>query len=141
MAEGERLDAGHVYKPRYRPEGAGQYVPPAGHCCAAVHDAFSVGFHQCSKRPKFKRDVLWYGKPVTLEYCGVHGPVAVKARRDARDAKWRAESEARRAAQAEADRLRDLRAAAVDALKSIAKGHNDPRSLAIGILTACKEPF
>lgn len=76
-----------------------------------------------------------------MGYCSTHDPVAVKANRKAREAKWSAEYDARVAARKEDMRVRQLGIAAVDAIKAIAKGHNDPRSLAIHVLTSCKEPI
>jgi hypothetical protein len=60
-------------------------------------------------------------------YCKLHDPVAVKARDDARSEKWNTEW-------AEAAVKRKLASNAqnfLDALRLIADGHNDPRSLAM----------
>lgn len=103
-------------------------------CCASVHDeGRSVTFHQCTRRP-----VIHYG---ALGYCRQHDPDAVLKARDARQA----ESEARWAeykrkvnARQAADKLRED---ALDAIRQIAAGHNDPRALAHAVLAQePKEP-
>jgi len=127
------LDAGHIYSPRFR---SSHWLPCAGTCCHAVHDDFGVGFHQCSHKAKVKRTVKWHGKAIEAEYCATHDPVKVKERRDARDAKWRAEWEAKNKAIAESRRKQNLQIEALEAIKQIAKGHNDPRSLALEVLAS-----
>lgn len=80
-------------------------------CCVRVHSGGYVRGHQCGKAAKVIRD----GKP----YCGIHDPVAVRARKDKRNAEWkeRWDAEAAARAQAEAARAeRDRRAACFDDL-------------------------
>ena len=62
-----------------------------------------------------------------LAYCKQHDPITVKAKDDARQAKWEAEWAAtlRKAARPKAFKA---------ALEAIADGHNDPRTLAIETL-------
>lgn len=131
----ERLDAGYVFTPNFRKEGSPPFVHKVGSCCAGVHcREISMHSYQCTKRAKVKRDVLWHGKPVSLEYCGLHDPVAVKAKREARSAKWKAESDAYQAKMNEDRRQKALATAAIAAIKEIANGHNDARGLALEVL-------
>lgn len=96
-------------------------------CCASIHDeGRSVGFHQCRNRPKY-----WYG---ALGYCGIHDPNRVKARREASDAKVRRELEESAERVRRADRKRRFLEECEAAVRFIAKGHNDPRSLCKDIL-------
>lgn len=132
----ERLDAGFVYTPRWRPKDAPKWAPKPGSCCAGVHDGGrSACFHQCSRRAKCKRDVLHHGEPVTLEYCAIHDPVVVKRKRE----KWRTDFDAKMAQEAaqrrEAEVDHNLKIAALDAIHKIAAGHNDPRALAMEVLS------
>jgi hypothetical protein len=97
------------------------------YCCASVHDGDrSVGFHQCSRKPK-----VHYG---ALGYCRQHDPVAVQAKRDESARKWRAEWDAKKASYARAEAEKRLREDALSAIRQIAAGHNDPRGLASEIL-------
>jgi hypothetical protein len=50
-------------------------------CCGKSYDRY-YGATQCTKRGKVERD----GK----SYCGIHDPVAVKARKQVRDDAWKA---------------------------------------------------
>jgi hypothetical protein len=123
----DRLDAGHVWTPNFGRPGA--HDPK--YCCEAVAEGGrSALFYQCRNKVRQTRDVLWHGKPVTLGYCNVHDPVKVKAKREARDAKYKADYEAMTAKWAEQARLAKLYPAAVEALRLIAAGHNDARQLA-----------
>ncbi len=60
-------------------------------------------------------------------YCKQHDPVSLKAKKDARYAKWSAESE-------NSARNREFAAACRKAIRDIAAGHNDPRGLAQSII-------
>lgn len=96
-------------------------------CCASVPDGGRhVTFHQCSRKPK-----VFYG---ALGYCTSHDPVAVAEKRRAQKAAWKAEWEAKAAAIADAKKRREFEAACIAAIREIAAGHNDPRSLASGVL-------
>ena len=88
-------------------------------CTETVHDKYSFRGRQCSKPAAVERDGRMY--------CKVHDPEAIKARRDASYAKWKAEN-ARQFSQKQFER------AAVDAIQQIANGHNDPRALAQSIM-------
>lgn len=112
-----------------------------GVCNEAVHDPFGVGHHRCGAKAKVTRTVEWHGKTHTLGYCGRHDPVVVEDRR----AKRKAEEDARYKAQtekwAEEKRLRELRAEAVNAIREIARGHNDARALAQEVLSKFGEEW
>jgi hypothetical protein len=100
--------------------------PDPSRCCAEV----SAGWHysQCSRK-------RGYGPEEA--YCKTHDPVAVKARNDAQSAKWNAEW-----AEAEAKRkLANNAQNFLDALRLIADGHNDPRSLAIEAIKDFPTPY
>jgi hypothetical protein len=130
------LDAGHVYSPRFRPADGPEWKNKPGSCCAAVHESGrGVSFYQCTKKAKYTREVMHRGQRVTLEYCGIHDPEFVRRK----NIKWRTEYDARRAeeqAQRDAKKAdRILRDAALEAIRKIAAGHNDPRSLAMEVLS------
>lgn len=134
-------DAGHLFKPSFMPKGA-TWEPRPGFCRHAVHEGGrGVGFHQCFKRAKVTRTVDHGGKVIEAEYCAVHDPVAVKAKAD----KWRADYEAKRERESaryrEMARQKALSDAAIAALKQIAAGHNDPRTLALKLLAEHGEPL
>lgn len=98
-------------------------------CRASIYEG-RTGSHQCS-RPGIVQDAggLWW--------CGQHSPQAVSDRRAEERAKWEAEGAARKAQMAEIARRRRLADNAEryeTALRLIADGHNDPRSLAIETL-------
>lgn len=59
-------------------------------CCTRVHSGGYVRGRQCAKAAKIIRD----GKP----YCGMHDPVAIKARKDKRNEGWEERWAANRAA-------------------------------------------
>lgn len=105
------------------------------HCCGQVRSSDGWHTYRCSREGVIEREGKFY--------CRQHDPVAVKARHDARDAKWEAEwaaqTAARAAAKAAAERqarLAALAELAVPVLREIAKGHNDPRTLANQFLMA-----
>ena len=96
-------------------------------CRHAVHSSFGVGFHQCTKLGQVEVELPRHGK---VWLCNVHSPEA----KDKREAKRKAEDDARRAkerASYEA-RMRPTHMAAAfrAALEEIANGHNDSRTLA-----------
>lgn len=105
-----------------------------GVCNEAVHDQFGVGHHRCGAKAKVTRTVEWHGKTYTLGYCGRHDPVVVEARRVKRKAENEAKNKAWDEERAEKKRLRELRAEAVEAMREIARGHNDARGLAENLL-------
>jgi hypothetical protein len=94
----------------------------AERCCKWVSHPRGWGGRQCERK-------RGYGPEQA--YCKQHDPVAEKARNDERDARWAAEREEIRA------NLKLQRNAQnfLDALRLIANGHNDPRSLALEAIT------
>lgn len=119
--------AGFIWVSRY-----GNAKPREGGCRASVGSGFCSS--QCGNKAKVDRDVLHHGKPARFGYCGVHDPVAVKEKREVREAKWRAEWAAKTAARAAKEREAALASDAVAAIRAIAAGHNDPRTLALETL-------
>ena len=85
--------------------------------------------HQCQKAGKVQdANGIWW--------CGQHDPEAVKRREEKRSEKFEAEWKANNrkwALQFAAPKFRD-------ALRLIANGHNDPRSLAVQVLGDMLEP-
>lgn len=108
-------DEPHRYEPLDWQKGLGYRVDP-NRCAASVHDSFGAGFAQCSKKKKGGSD-----------WCGVHSPEAVERRKQQSDERYKKQRE-------EADRKYARPAEYRDALRQIADGHNDPRSLAAEIL-------
>lgn len=114
----------HIFVWRPMPYQGG---PDLKRCRASVHRDGSFGICQCSRAGKIER--------AGHLFCSIHDPVAVKTKNAARKAAWDAEwAEKNRISQLEADR-RKFRAACADALRIIAAGHNDPRSLAVETLS------
>lgn len=133
MADEEKpLDAGFLYSPMFW-RGDKQWKPKPGQCRASVRGSTYMS-HQCDRKAKVTREVLRHGKLAQVEYCGQHDPVKVKAAHDKRQAKWKANWNAKQAKSAEDARLNRLGNAARKALKQIAAGHNDPRTLALEVL-------
>lgn len=110
----------HDYEPLKWQKSIGYRVDKS-RCRAAVpEEGRGVGFRQCSRKPANGE-----------RYCKHHTPEAIQARRDANSKRWqeRAEQEKRR-------NMRWHGAPFIAALREIAKGHNDPRSLAHEVLQA-----
>lgn len=104
-----------LYKARYGawagfPEGN---KPDLERCCETLQDRFHPGGYQCTRKRGYGPDKA---------YCKQHDPDAVKARR----AKADAEYQIKRYAEA----AKWYGPTFLDALRKIAAGHNDPRSLA-----------
>jgi hypothetical protein len=94
-------------------------------CAEHVPDGLGrVTFHQCTRKNGHGPDGA---------YCKTHDPVARKVKSDASYAAFRAEQEAKNAS-------RDLRNDCLEAIRQIAAGHNDPRSLAVSILGKYEKP-
>lgn len=113
---------------------AKDWTPPPGTCSAAAR---GKRFHpvRCGRVAKVKRRVLDHaGNVLEVEYCGTHDPVKVREKNEAREKAWQAKWDAREASRREADRRLSLRNECLEAIKEIARGHNDPRSLALEIL-------
>lgn len=111
----------HLWKPHWSYDRVAK-----NRCMAAVHNDFGVGFHQCHNPGKHQ----WNGHL----WCGTHLPTRVAKRRAARDAERRAMFAARQARSDLRQKHEDLKEAALDALRKIAAGHNDPRGLALEVL-------
>lgn len=131
------IDAGHVFTGRF---GREKKPHNPERCCAAVSSGGWAGICQCSRKPVVFRDVLHHGKAAHYGYCKQHDPVTVEARAAAQQAKWVEQERIRRAELDRAARAKALREEALDALKAIAAGHNDPRGLALEVLAKNGEP-
>lgn len=98
------------------------------YCVASVHNGSGhVGFHQCSRKPKHE-----YGGH---GWCAQHYPPNEHKRREERHAAWKAEWKAREEGWAREAAEAKQKAAALEAIKKIAAGHNDPRGLAEEVLS------
>ena len=76
-------------------------IPEGAKCCAKIWEPGAWRPRQCSKAAKVERDGKFY--------CGVHDPVRLQAKRDETHARWKAE--------ADADRRRRDRQAAITAAR------------------------
>lgn len=94
-------------------------------CVEQLFDRPHPGGYQCSRPRGHGPDGL---------YCRQHNPDAIAARRAAKDAEWRAEIESRERARNAAAWREKARDAAEAAIRQIATGHNDPRTLACAVL-------
>lgn len=114
------MNENKLYPNRYgawagNPEGA---APDFTHCCEEV--TFYIG-----RWPKNKQCDRKRGYGPDQAYCKQHDPAAVEKRRGAADARYR---------DAQNKRRYELYGRTFfDALKKIADGHNDPRTLAMDI--------
>jgi hypothetical protein len=110
------------YKEQYGRHG---HVADYTKCAETVYsgDVFA-GSKQCTRKNGHGPHGAW---------CKQHDPVAVKAKNEARTAKWRKEW-------AEKDRLRDFERGCQDAIRQIAAGHNDPRGLAQSLIDNLEAP-
>lgn len=125
------LDAGHLYRPRFWPH-AQPWKPKAGQCrCAVPDEGRWPTYHQCNRKAKVTRTVKLHGEIVEVEYCGQHDPVAVAEKDAARKAKYDAQWAAREAKWAR----QRAGEAALDIVRQVAKGHNDPRTICLDFLT------
>lgn len=121
----------HIYKPH---NSLGVRVQP-DRCRHSVHEA-RWGFYQCTRKPSVIRcvDGVEYG------FCKQHDPEVVARRDAAQRAKWSAEWDANRRANARREQERKAALACKEAMKKIADGHNDPRSLALEVLAMFPAP-
>jgi len=94
------------------------------HCRQGIWAHMRV--HQCTNKVKVKRD--------GIGFCGLHDPVALKAKLDAKLAAYKAKAEVRQRMEDEATTARKLRENALCAIRQIVDGHNDPRALARTVL-------
>jgi hypothetical protein len=99
-----------------------QAKPDPALCAASVYRPPSWFSCQCSRK-----GVLEYGGH---RWCKLHHPPAELAKREAKHAKWAAE----RKRQDDLWTLGKQKDAALEAIKQIAAGHNDPRALAQEVL-------
>ena len=101
------------------------HKPDPDECAATVYHNHSRMFTQCSRKR---------GHGPEQAFCKQHDPVAVKKRNDEKRAKWEAEWAEKDRKRDAAKRARELEAAALELIKQIASGHNDPRGAAIDLL-------
>jgi hypothetical protein len=73
-------------------------------------------------------------------WCKIHHPPTVAKKTAERDARWQAEWDAKQARWKREAVERGQLAAALDACRKIADGHNDPRALAQAVMAMVKEP-
>ena len=98
--------------------------PDPDRCAEEVHGDYL--FHQCNRK-------RGYGPEQA--FCKQHSPEAKQAREDARKAKHDAEMSKWRKERAESD----AKDRALDLIKQIAAGHNDPRGAAIDLLNTLSD--
>lgn len=116
----------HIYKPGAWAASIGA-TASTDRCREAVHEGGrGVGFHQCGRKPAVTREVdgKEYG------FCKQHDPVVVKAKDAARRERWDAEAAARSAKWDREARQRAALPLLLEAMKTIAAGHNDARAFA-----------
>lgn len=126
MADEKLLDAGHIHTgPIHLKNG---WKPDLTRCRHAVSDGDRwPSYHQCSRKVKVTRTVDWRGKAVELGYCGQHDPEKVRAKKIA----WREKYDAKHKERSRQWAQSAMKNEAVDLLRKIAEGHNDPRSIAL----------
>lgn len=95
------------------------------YCVASVWDG-RMGSYQCSRKPKHE-----YGGH---GWCNQHYPPNEHARKEARSAEYQRQADERKAGYARDAAERSLRDDALQAIRQIAAGHNDPRALALEVL-------
>lgn len=93
-----------------------------GQCFAKIYKPHHMRGVSCSKPATVHED----GK----DWCKIHAPSEERARREKRNAEFKAESARRSMVWT----LQSKAGAFRDALREIANGHNDPRVLAIAVL-------
>lgn len=124
----------HIYNGQY-----GEPKEPSPKYCATAipNGGRSVGFHQCSFKPKIYRMVQGVrgGPSKSYGFCSIHDPVVVLRKRADNAAKWKRESEERRASWDRQNAIKAATDACVEAIKKIAAGHNDARGLAVETLS------
>ena len=94
-------------------------------CAEEVASKDGWAYSQCSRKR---------GHGSEQAYCKQHDPDAVKARREANAAKYRAERDAEAKAREAERAAAQLGKDAIAALQAIADGHNDPRGLAQSVM-------
>lgn len=119
--EPQKLLDFNVWTPR--DQWRGKFDPK--YCAQSVWPANGHSSHQCRREGKYE-----YGGHL---WCGIHHPPTVHVKRAARTRGWEEEQRRKDAAYAAAEARSKLRDAALDALRQIAAGHNDPRGLALEV--------
>lgn len=94
------------------------------HCRESVWGNYR--FIQCPNKVKVTRD--------GIGYCGVHDPVRLAAKREAKREEHLARYRVRQRIEEEARLDRQKREHALKAIEMIASGYNDPQSLARSVL-------
>lgn len=114
----------YLYKGRYR------YPPVRDGVRCEGSKYYQVGrfgeHRQCESKGKHE----WQGH----RFCSIHHPPTVEAKKQARTDEWERERAAQAARWRKADAERKQKDAALEAIKQIAAGHNDPRALAQEVL-------
>ena len=101
--------------------------PDMTKCRAHVSTNGSFYGHQCTNKGIIDRDGVLF--------CRTHDPVAVEEKRAKRNEKWEAQWKEKNERWAAEEKQRDLLKRSLDAIRAIAAGHNDPRSLAVEVLS------
>lgn len=97
-------------------------------------------FYPCSHKAKVRRNVeMRDGSVRELGFCGIHDPEAILRKAAKRHAESQSKYQEMLNKWAEEKRVRDSRPDYIAALRVIADGHNDPRSLAAEILSKWNE--
>lgn len=116
----------HIFKGRF----GNPYLNP-NKCARAVPDGGrSPTFHQCNRKPKVTRTV----KGKEYGFCATHDPVALNEKYLQRQAKWEREWKETQAKWDYNTAMEKAHEAAIEAIRKIAAGHNDPRTLANEVL-------
>jgi hypothetical protein len=124
-----------LWKPGMSNQLSTQRPADPAYCRAAVPlDDRWPRWNQCSRKPKVWYEVTGVGK---CGFCTTHDPAKIRERRVARDRKDAASFRMR----VNEMKYRERGPAFADALREIAKGHNDARSFAREILEKWKEPL
>lgn len=110
--------------------------PNLNFCRVSIYDGTSRNFCQCSRKAMIFRCV----EGQDVGFCRQHDPEVVAVRNAARNAAWKAESDARNARYDRERREREAVAACRGAMQLIADGHNDPRALAAETLALFPNP-
>ncbi len=91
-------------------------------CEATVWAGGGMGGFQCSRYGVIEDKGRWW--------CKQHSPAAKEARREASEEQWQIERAERDARGLARENRHAANAGAIEALRQIAAGHNDPSSLA-----------
>ena len=103
---------------------------PATHtCCQRVYDrgSWSMTGHICGRGARYEKGGNWY--------CKTHHPDIVAEKSEARVKVWKEKWEEQSKARQLVKDQREQGQRALELVKRIAQGHNDPRSLCLEFLT------